>query len=120
WMREHGNLPDAELLAELRACTWGFAPMSLTDHDPRDNRFSFPTKFITYLAAGLPVIALGHPESSVMQMARRYSVGLATSAGDLETLARQLGETLAAPTPWLRHREEIIRCAGAEFDAARM
>jgi hypothetical protein len=120
WMREHGNLPDAELLTALRNCTWGFAPMSLTDHDPRYNRFSFPTKFITYLAAGLPVITLGHPESSVMQMAARYRVGLATSAGDLETLARQLDETLTAQTPWLAYGAEIIRCAGIEFDATRM
>jgi hypothetical protein len=120
WMREHGNLPDAELLAALRGCTWGFIPMSLTDHDPRYNRFSFPTKFITYLAAGLPVITLGHPESSVMQMATRYLVGLATSAGDLETLTRQLRETLAVRAPWLKFGAEIVLCAEIEFNAQRM
>lgn len=120
WMREHGNLADAELLAALRGCTWGFAPMALTDHDPRYNRFSFPTKFITYLAAGLPVITLGHKESSVMQMAGRYSVGLTTSVGDLDSLSAQLCETLATPTPWLRYGPEIVRCAEVEFDAQRM
>ena len=44
WMREHGDLPERELLNKLRACTWGLAPMALTDSDPRYNRFSFPTK----------------------------------------------------------------------------
>jgi hypothetical protein len=120
WMRECGNLPETELLAALRGCTWGFSPMSLTDHDPRYNRFSLPTKFVSYLAAGLPIITLGHPESSVIQTAKRYSVGLAISSGDLEMLATQLGETLAAPNPWLEHGPEIIRCAKAEFDATRM
>ncbi|NJK90814.1 MAG: glycosyltransferase family 4 protein [Blastochloris sp.] len=76
WMIEHGNLPERELLAELRECDWGFIPMSIEDTDPRYNRFSFPTKFITYLAAGLPPIIMGHPESSVMKMASTYDVGL--------------------------------------------
>ena len=48
-MREHGNFPEPELLTSLRACTWGFAPMALSDDDPRYDRFSFPTKFISYL-----------------------------------------------------------------------
>jgi len=120
WMQEHGNLAEAELLTALRGCTWGLAPMALTDEDPRYNRFSFPTKFITYLAAGLPVLALGHPKSSVMQMATRYAVGLATCTSDVDELARQLGETLAAPDPWARYGAEIIRCAGTEFRASRM
>ncbi len=76
WMIEHGNLPERELVEALRDCDWGFIPMSLDDEDPRYNRFSFPTKFITYLAAGLPPIVMGHPESSVMKMAERYDVGL--------------------------------------------
>lgn len=117
WMREHGNLAEPELLARLRECTWGFAPMELTDHDPRYNRFSFPTKFISYLAAGLPVIAVGHPESSVMQMAREYRVGVA--AGSVE-MASPLSAALADLDPWQTYGREVIRCARGEFDASKM
>jgi hypothetical protein len=120
WMCEHGNLPEPQLLAALRECDWGFAPMSLTDDDPRYNRFSFPTKFITYLAAGLPVITLGHPESSVMQMAVQYRVGLATSCASAETLAIELAGALSVPDASHRYREEIFRCAQTEFDATKM
>jgi hypothetical protein len=120
WMREHGNLPDAQLLTALRACDWGFAPMALTDHDPRYNRFSFPTKFITYLAAGLPVITLGHPESSVMRMAAAYVVGLPTVVADVEALSQQLTKALSARDAWQQYRGEIIRCARTEFDASKM
>jgi len=120
WMHEHGNLPEPELLGRLRECSWGFAPMELTDHDPRYNRFSFPTKFITYLAAGLPVIALGHPESSVMQMARAYAVGLATAEATPEALAASLSAALSDPDPWQTFGRGVLRCARAEFDAARM
>jgi len=120
WMVENGNLTEPELLARLRDCDWAFAPMALTDDDPRYNRFSFPTKFITYLAAGLPVITLGHPESSVMKMAAQYDVGLTTSTSDARTLNEQLQAALNEPSPWNRHGKEILRCAHAEFDAERM
>jgi hypothetical protein len=119
-MFEHGNLSESALLVKLRECDWAFAPMALTDHDPRYNRFSFPTKFITYLSAGLPIITLGHPESSVMKMAAHYDVGLTTSTRDSSTLSEQLRVALNDPSPWKHHREEIIRCARAEFDAEKM
>jgi glycosyltransferase involved in cell wall biosynthesis len=120
WMSEHGNLPEPGLSAKLRECDWGFAPMSLTDGDPRYNRFSFPTKFISYLAAGLPVITVGDPDSSVMAMAARYDVGLCSRAREPETLAAQLQTALADRSPWDRYGKEIIRCASVEFDAERM
>jgi hypothetical protein len=120
WMNEHGNLPTARLTEELKKCTWGFSPMALTDDDPRYNRLSFPTKFISYLAAGLPIITLGHPESSVMKMAARYDVGFNTSAADVETLVAQLQRALATTSPRVRYGGEIVRCASAEFDAAKM
>ncbi len=120
WMSEHGNLPEAALLARLRNCDWGFSPMALTDDDPRYNRFSFPTKFITYLAAGLPVITLGDRDSSVMKLAAQYSVGLCSDALEPDALAAQLQTALADPAPWRRYGQEIIRCASVEFDADRM
>lgn len=120
WMRERGNLAEPALTGALRECAWGFAPMALKDDDPRYNRFSFPTKFISYLAAGLPVITLGHPESSVMKMARAYDVGLCTSAGNVEKLSAELLATLGRTGAAAEYRKEIVRCATAEFDARRM
>jgi hypothetical protein len=88
WMIDRGNLPEPALTEALRECSWGFAPMALTDDDPRYNRFSFPTKFISYLAAGLPVITLGHPEASVVKMAKTYRVGPCVTSGDAERLEK--------------------------------
>lgn len=120
WMRESGDLPEPELLARLRTCTWGFAPMSLTDSDPRYNRYSFPTKFITYLAAGLPILTLGHPESAVMKMARRYDVGHATPTGDVTRLEGELRGVLSHSAPWAEYGPGIVECAETEFRADRM
>jgi hypothetical protein len=120
WMTEHGNLPEAPLMEALRNCTWGFAPMALTDEDPRYNRFSFPTKFINYLAAGLPVISLGHPESSVVKMARAYQVGVCITASEVREIGDQLAAVLAEPAPKSAHQAAIRRCVLTEFDASRM
>lgn len=120
WMLEHGNLPEPELKTRLRECDWGFSPMAFTDQDPRYNRFSFPTKFISYLAAGLPVITMGHPDSSVMRIASQYNVGICCRATTAESLATELRQALHEAFPWGRHRNAIVQCARTEFDAARM
>ncbi len=118
WITEHGNLPEAELLTELRKCDWGFIPMSLDDADPRYNRYSFPTKFITYLAAGLPVISMGHPESSVMKMASAYNVGKTIRSPSPSP--EELAKTLFSPHSKKAHLPEVLRCAREQFDAEAM
>jgi hypothetical protein len=120
WMTENGNLTATNLLAALKKCTWGFAPMELTDENPRYNRFSLPTKFVSYLAAGLPIITLGHAESTVVKMMSEYRVGLAATCEDPQNLAGQLLACLSEPNPKMTYRAEIQRCAQAEFDAPRM
>jgi len=120
WMTERGNLPRAELSAALRQCTWGFSPMALTDDDPRYNRFSLPTKLVSYLAAGLPVITLGHPESTVVQLASAYPMGFCSTAGGVDELAAQLLPALAEPAPGAKYRSGIHRCAQVEFNATAL
>jgi hypothetical protein len=120
WMQEHGNLPDAELKTELRKCTWGFAPMALNDDDPRYNRFSFPTKFISYLAAGLPVITMGHPESSVIKLAAQYHVGPCITTANIEFIKQQLIVDFPVKNPAKHYGSAILACVRAEFDADRM
>jgi len=118
WMTEHGNLSEDTLLDELRSCDWGYIPMALEDFDPGYNRYSFPTKFITYLAAGLPIITMGHPESSVMKMACSYDVGLRISSAD-QPLADLKG-ALQDLDAKKKYRPEILRCAQDHFDATHM
>ena len=120
WMREHGSLPAAELTRALSQFDWGFAAMALTDDDPQYNHFSFPTKFISYLAAGLPVITLGHPESSVMKMAAAHPVGIYATTTDAAVLAGQLLTGLGEPDPGMKYLAGIRQCAETEFNARRM
>ncbi|MFZ3376340.1 MAG: hypothetical protein WA183_12375 [Chthoniobacterales bacterium] len=120
WMRERGLMAEPALSEALKKFAWGFAPMSLSDDDPRYNRFSLPTKFVSYLAAGLPVITLGHPESSLVKMAQTYRVGPCLSSGEPETMQEELFSALSNRNPWAQFGSEIQRCGHAEFDAERM
>jgi hypothetical protein len=120
WMNEHGNLDKPGLAKALKECDWGFSPMHLTDEDPRYDHFSLPTKFVSYLAAGLPVITLGHPESTVVKMARQYQIGLCVTDGNPEKLGEELLGALSCANPRQKYQAEIQRCTLAEFDAGRM
>jgi hypothetical protein len=118
WMHERGNLPEPQFTNALRECAWGFSPMSLAEDDPR-HRFSLSTKFISYLAAGLPVLTLGHPECGVVKMAQAYRVGECVTSGDPENLRQRLFAALSVEKPWQEFGAEILRCAHDECDAAR-
>jgi len=120
WMKEHGNQAGPELSRALKECTWGFLPMDITDDNPRYNRFSLPTKLVSYLAAGLPVISLGHPESTVVKMTSKYQVGLCATESNLEPLGKKLQTALSEPDPKTKFLPEIKRCASEEFDARRI
>jgi len=119
WMREYGHVSESELRRVLRSLDWGFIPMGTTNEDPRYNQFSFPTKFITYLAAGLPVISLGHPMSSLMQLTRSYRLGL--NFFSKEQMASSLTADLLKKKHWSQScRTEIVRCGKDYFDATQM
>jgi hypothetical protein len=91
--------------------------MALTDDDPRYNRFSLPTKFVSYLAAGLPVIVLGHPASTVVRTAAAHPVGVCSTATEVGALAAQLLPALSDPNPGARFQAAIRQCVRAEFSA---
>jgi hypothetical protein len=120
WMRERGLMAEPALAQELKKFAWGFAPMSLSDDDPRYNRFSLPTKFVSYLAAGLPVITLGHPESSIAKIAQGYRVGICLTSHEPAVIQKELFSALSIENPQEYFRPEIQRCTHAEFDAERM
>jgi glycosyltransferase involved in cell wall biosynthesis len=120
WMREHNRLDEAGFFQALRQCTWGLTLMDVTDNNPRYNRFSFPNKFGTCLAAGLPLLVLAHRESSVAKVAQAYQLGFFSDLQDPAALSERLLVALAESNPRQRFRSEILRCAREEFDATKI
>ena len=119
WMTQFPNLPEKKLKEKLRLCDWGFIPMSFSDQNRAYNRYSFPTKFVTYMSAGLPVISLGHPKSALMKMTQRFDVGIRICS--LKEFPSFLTPSLLEARDSRNfYRNEILRCAEAFFDANKM
>jgi glycosyltransferase involved in cell wall biosynthesis len=120
WMTEHGLFTDEGLVAALRPCAWGIVVMDPEGEDLQGSRFSFPNKVGTYLSAGVPVLGIGNPQSSLAHIMQEHRLGRFTSAtarGELETF---LLESLRLPSPRAAFRDDILRCARTEFNAAEM
>ncbi len=120
WMTEHGELAGGQLLAHLRKCDWGLAPMDLTDKNPRYNRFSLPTKMVSYLAAGLPTICIAHSASTIAHLAGRYALGIRIDETNTDLMDNLLRAGLSNRDEGAIRRAEILRCARNEFDAQMM
>jgi hypothetical protein len=120
WMEEHGVYSDTELVAALRRCDWGIVVMDLEGENPRYSRFSFPNKTGTYLSAGVPVLGFGHPQTSLGQIMRDQRLGYFTSEPAPAALEKFLLESLRLPAPRIFFRDDILRSARTEFNAAEM
>jgi glycosyltransferase involved in cell wall biosynthesis len=120
WMQEHGIFSDVELVAALRRCSWGIVVMDPEGEDLQYSRFSFPNKVGTYLSAGVPVLGFGHPQSCLGRMMGEHSFGRFTSATDAAALEKFLVEAFQISAPRQLFREDILRVAKTEFNAAEM
>jgi len=120
WMTEHGMFTDDGLITALRRCAWGIVVMDSAGEDLRYSRFSFPNKVGTYLSAGVPVLGFGHSTSSLAQIMQEHRLGKFTNATTGEDLEKFLLESLRLASPRTAFRDDILRCARTEFNAAEM
>jgi glycosyltransferase involved in cell wall biosynthesis len=120
WMTEHGMFTDEGLVTALRRCDWGVVVMDPEAEDLRYSRFSFPNKVGTYLSAGVPVLGLGNPQSSLAQLMQENRLGRFSSATGRGELEKFLSESLWLPAPRDFFRAEILQCARTEFNAGEM
>jgi glycosyltransferase involved in cell wall biosynthesis len=117
WMMEHGLFSDSGLVESLQRCSWGIVVMDPEGEDLRYSRFSFPNKIGTYLSAGVPVLGVGHPHSSLIRMMQRHSLGVFTTAASRDGMVEFLSQSLHVEQPRSAFRKEILQCARTEFDA---
>ena len=114
---EHGYLSEEEFDRRYLNCNWGLAIMELDDSNPRYSRFTFPCKFTRALAAGLPVISIGHPECTLTRFASQYQLGLVMTSSEPKVIADALQSTFSKPQGASQLRKEILRCVNSEFNA---
>ncbi len=86
----HGWISPDELDVRLPEFDYGYLPYGF---DPSLRRFvqtSFPTKLITYLKCGLPIIYHGPSYSSVARFLSRYPVGIIIDTNDPQEIRRRV------------------------------
>jgi len=120
WMTQVGDLEAEELRTVLQTFDWGFVPMELDDENAAYNRYSLPTKIVSYLAAGLGVITMGHTKSTVARLGQEYSLGIAIDETRLSQIDDLLLQGLSEENIWARYGDAIRRCAEQKFDAVAM
>lgn len=85
--------------------------------DPRHLTHNIPGKFLSYLQAGLPVLASVNPGNDLISVITDNRVGLATSAGSGHRLAEMAAELLDNPNENSGISERCMALAEKMFSA---
>jgi hypothetical protein len=72
----HGNLRSKSLVHELAKHDYALLPYPSGAEDQDIARLSFPSKYLSYLAASLPVIYIGNTEATVCNFTKRTGISI--------------------------------------------
>lgn len=109
----HGS--PAEARAVMRTADVGLVSLA-----PRIIRYAYPSKTMTYLSEGLPLLLLAETDSELVRSIEAEQVGFAVEPGDSAGLAAAL-QRLETPTADLAGMARRAReFADREFDAAKV
>jgi hypothetical protein len=120
WMIEHKNQARSVVVEKLAACDWGCLTMPFNAEQDHYTMYSFPTKFITYLAAGIPTIILGPKQSAVTKMADQYNLGLRFYSLDEKEIARDLFVKMDKHKKEQDYSNKVLMCSQKYFSAYQM
>lgn len=79
----HQSVADAK--ATIRSCDVGLVSLN-----PEIYKYAYPSKTLTYLEQGVPLLVVVEGESQLANEIRREGIGWTSSPGDVDGLARQL------------------------------
>jgi colanic acid biosynthesis glycosyl transferase WcaI len=106
-VRFHKALPVADAFDFMRACDIGV--VSLT---PGLFRYAYPSKTFTYLAAGLPLLALVEEDSELARETRARDIGLAVDWG---APAHKLTKAIYELVSWPAEKRDAVRDRSREL-----
>ena len=99
----------------MRAADLGVVSLS-----PGVCRVAYPSKSMTYFAAGLPVLALVEADSDLSKEVREYDLGYAPGQVEGEELANVIRNAWLGRAKWTRfRRQELAESAESVFGTAR-
>ena len=107
------EVPGDEIQAILEQCHVGLISL-----DPRHTTHNIPGKLVTYLYAGLPVLARINAGNDLHGVIERAQVGRVTRGTDFGSLLRQARELLTDPDLRTTMAQSGRRLAVADFSTA--
>lgn len=107
-----GYRPPEEVFCLLQNCDVGLVPLKSGLLD-----VAYPSKVMTYLAAGCGVVAVGDEESELGRTVREFGVGSIAQPGDIDGLADAMVNIAGSAGPQLARRAK--ECNERLFDRGR-
>jgi glycosyltransferase involved in cell wall biosynthesis len=109
--------PLAVALAAMRACDYGVVSLL-----PNVYRYAFPSKVMTYLSAGCPLLAVIEPESELSRTIVRYDLGYVARGRSVADVAAAMLTATAERAKWTPGRRRAIQqtCAALYGEAGML
>jgi glycosyltransferase involved in cell wall biosynthesis len=120
WMHEHIDQPKHILINLLSECDWGCIVMPLESDENSYSLYSLPAKFVSYLAASIPPLIIGRPDSAVVQLADQYNLGLRFHSTSPEKLAILLRQSIWNQSLAKGFQQNLVECSRDHFNAETM
>jgi glycosyltransferase involved in cell wall biosynthesis len=109
----HGYVPQKDLMANLCA-----ADLHLVTLEPAWKGLIVPSKLMNVLAAGKPVLYIGHPESEIAKWVREGECGWCVEPDDVDGLMAVLREASSNPDEVRRRGAAARHYAERRFSKA--
>jgi len=108
-----GVVPRERLIAELDD-----ARIAIVSQHPDVRDFNLPSKITTYMARGVPVLAVVNPETEAAEIVRASGAGWVCESGDLEGACSRLAELLEDDEALSRASAAGLAFAAEHFEAS--
>jgi len=105
---------------KMKNCDALYLPYSFNTSSARVVETSFPTKMADYIAAGVPVIINGPPNSTIIKFSRRTGWGIPVDDACSNALEIALSNLRSKYDEYLSQSSPLIQRAAAELDLASM
>ncbi|MCH2101184.1 MAG: glycosyltransferase family 4 protein [Planctomycetes bacterium] len=109
----HGFRPLAEALQFMETADLGVVSLRLGVIS-----FAFPSKTMTYLSSGLPLLAMVEPGSSLAQLVEENDLGVSVPQGDSEAMAEAIADFAVRGRDRKAEHERVRAFAEQEFGSS--
>ena len=106
-----GRLPPEEVVSALAECDAAYLPVAFERRFEQLSRYSFPTKFSSYVASGRPLFIHGPEFSATVRYGREHPVGVCCYSEGSDEILQGLRQLVGNEGVYTRCAEGAARAA---------